>query len=238
MITSSDGNISASLALCAGNSPVTGEFPSQRPVTRSFDVFFDLHLSKQLWGWWFGTPSSSLRRHCNGKCAPGNQQSPRWHWWLMKQHYAALVYCSQPIGCPGPLFTKRTDVLLQEPVKYRSRKIRVQTFQSLCNLTGTTAAALPRCQSNFWAIRSLKPISRLRDFTRFVGKTSYCSMNKGPASFTIVSPYSIGVISDCHAFQRAFYLHRLHIHNTRLLHLDILRSQSKHSRSVRISRKS
>ena len=36
---------SASLALCAGNSPVTGEFPSQRPVTRSFDVFFDLHMN-------------------------------------------------------------------------------------------------------------------------------------------------------------------------------------------------
>ena len=33
---------SALLALCAGNSPVTGEFPSQWPVTRSFDVFFDL----------------------------------------------------------------------------------------------------------------------------------------------------------------------------------------------------
>ena len=29
-----------SLGLCAGNSPVTGEFPSQRPVTRSFDGFF------------------------------------------------------------------------------------------------------------------------------------------------------------------------------------------------------
>ena len=45
----------ASLAFCAGNSPVTGEFPSQRPVTRSFDVFFDLHinrrLSKQLRRW-------------------------------------------------------------------------------------------------------------------------------------------------------------------------------------------
>ena len=40
---------------CAGNSPVTGEFPYQRPVTRSFDVFFDLRLnkqrSKQSWGW-------------------------------------------------------------------------------------------------------------------------------------------------------------------------------------------
>ena len=59
----------ALLALCAGNSPVTGEFPSQRPVTRSFDVFFDLRLNKQaskhLWGWWFETPSRSLWRHHN-----------------------------------------------------------------------------------------------------------------------------------------------------------------------------
>ena len=57
---------SALLAICAGNSPVTGEFPAQRPVTWSFDVFFDLRLnqrlSKQSWGWWFETPSC---RHCN-----------------------------------------------------------------------------------------------------------------------------------------------------------------------------
>ena len=39
---------SALLALCEGNSPLTGEFPSQRPVTRSFDVFFYLHLNKRL----------------------------------------------------------------------------------------------------------------------------------------------------------------------------------------------
>ena len=59
---------SALLVLCAGNSPVTGEFPTQRPVTRSFDVFFDLRLnkrlSKQSWGRWFETPSRSLWRHC------------------------------------------------------------------------------------------------------------------------------------------------------------------------------
>ena len=36
------------MALCAGISPVIGEFPSQRPVTRSFDVFFDLYLNIQL----------------------------------------------------------------------------------------------------------------------------------------------------------------------------------------------
>ena len=56
---------SALLALCAGNSPATGEFPSQRPVTRSFDVFFDLkRLSKQSWGWWFETLSRPLWGHC------------------------------------------------------------------------------------------------------------------------------------------------------------------------------
>ena len=48
-----------------------GEFPAQRPVTRSFDVFFDLRLNKRLskqpWGWWFETPSWSLWRQCNGQ---------------------------------------------------------------------------------------------------------------------------------------------------------------------------
>ena len=58
---------SAFLALCVGNSLVTGEFPSQRPVTGGFDVFFDLQLnkwlSKQSWDWWFETPSRPLWRH-------------------------------------------------------------------------------------------------------------------------------------------------------------------------------
>ena len=60
---------SALLAICAGNSPVPGEFPTQRSVTRSFDVFLDLRpnkrLSKQWWGWWFETISCPLWCHCN-----------------------------------------------------------------------------------------------------------------------------------------------------------------------------
>ena len=60
----------ALLAICAGNSPASGEFPTQRPVTRSFDVFFDLRLnkrlSKQSWGWWFETLSRPSWRQCNG----------------------------------------------------------------------------------------------------------------------------------------------------------------------------
>ena len=70
MMTSSNGNIFHVTGPLWGNSPVTGEFPSQWPVTQSFDVFFDLCLnkclSKQLWGWWFETPSDTLWRHYNG----------------------------------------------------------------------------------------------------------------------------------------------------------------------------
>ena len=52
MMTSSNGNISALLAICAWNSQVPGEIPAQRPVTRSFDVFFDLLLNMPLSEQW------------------------------------------------------------------------------------------------------------------------------------------------------------------------------------------
>ena len=59
---------SALLTICAGNSPATGEFPTQRPVTRNFHVIFDLRLnkrlSKQSWGWWFDTLLRLLWHHC------------------------------------------------------------------------------------------------------------------------------------------------------------------------------
>ena len=58
--------------------------------------------------------------------------------------------------------------------------------QSLWNLAGTSAALLPRCLSNFRAIRPLQhPISRLRDFTRFGSKTSYRLVNRGPGQLQV-----------------------------------------------------
>ena len=76
---------SALLAFCGGNSPVNGEFQAQRPVTQSFDVFFDLglyqQLSKQWKLWLFETPWRSLWHHCNvpevlsGESGPFNGQS-------------------------------------------------------------------------------------------------------------------------------------------------------------------
>ena len=82
---------SALLAICAGNSAVPGEFPAQRPVTRSLKVFFDLRLnkrlSKQSWGWWFETLPSPLWRHCNGTSM-------------------VLIY----MFCPGPGFAECVSV--------------------------------------------------------------------------------------------------------------------------------
>ena len=57
------------LVLCEGNSLILGEFPSLRPVTRSFEFFYvclNKRLSKKSRGWWFETPSRSLWLHCNG----------------------------------------------------------------------------------------------------------------------------------------------------------------------------
>ena len=69
IMTSSNGNIFRVTGPLCGEFTGPGEFPTQRPVTRSFDVFFDLRLNKRLskqpWGWWFETLSWSLWRHRN-----------------------------------------------------------------------------------------------------------------------------------------------------------------------------
>ena len=69
MVTSSNETFSGLLALCVGTSSVTDEFPSQRPVARSLDVFIDLRLNKrfseQSRCWRFETPSRTLLYHCN-----------------------------------------------------------------------------------------------------------------------------------------------------------------------------
>ena len=70
-MTSSNGNIFRVTGHLCGEFTGPGEFPAQRPVTRSFDVFFDLHpnkrLKKQWWGWWFETQSWPLWRHRNDR---------------------------------------------------------------------------------------------------------------------------------------------------------------------------
>ena len=64
---------SALLALCAGNSPVTGEFPAQRPVTRSFDIVFDLCLNNGLSKQWRYAGSYDIFHSCCTECEKGRE---------------------------------------------------------------------------------------------------------------------------------------------------------------------
>ena len=79
---------SALLAICAGNSPGT----TQRPVTWSFDIFFDLRLNKRLskhsWGWRFETPSCPLWHHSN-----------EWEPWLLFSNLNPLAYSAITLNC-------------------------------------------------------------------------------------------------------------------------------------------
>ena len=102
---------SALLAICAGNLPVPGEFPAQRPVTRSFDVFFDLRpnkrLRKQSWGWWFETLSRPLWRHRNGTMSnkwcteKGQPQETRMDMWPSYFQHFSTTKIAKPASWLG-----------------------------------------------------------------------------------------------------------------------------------------
>ena len=70
---------SALLAICAGNSPVPGEFSAQRPVTRNIDVFFDLRLNKPLSKQWW--EAGDLRRYCAHYGVMVMRCPHAWHMW-------------------------------------------------------------------------------------------------------------------------------------------------------------
>ena len=138
---------SALQASFAGNPPFTGEFPSQRPVTRIFDVFFDLRLnkrmSKQSKRSWFETQLDSSWRHCNGYGLPSGTN---------------LLYS------------------LSGMTSYRqiSRSLEAARFDvisnvSLWNLTDISAALLPMCQSNLRAIGKSQPESPGFETSRDLG---------------------------------------------------------------------
>ena len=102
----------ALLALCAGKSPVTDELPSQRPVARSFDVFFDLRLNKRLSKQsrrrWFETPSRSLWRRC--KPIPQQNSNPIGRFWWIVGVFDNLRKIQVMVNSLG---TGRFDKILQ-----------------------------------------------------------------------------------------------------------------------------
>ena len=105
-------SISALLALGAGNSQATGEFPTKRPVKRSFDVLFDMRLNKRLikqsWGWWFETPSSPLWRQCN-EC--------------LRFNICKTLPLPLPLPPPPPLLPLSPPLPLCIPDKFPNKKL-------------------------------------------------------------------------------------------------------------------
>ena len=133
-------------------SPVNGEFPSQRPVTRSFDILFDLRLnkllSKQSWGWWFETPSRSLWRQCNGvhidmpQCTrPGTEVG----WCMLNRlpgsaqvHYGISLWHSCKITALSRTWTGPThsDIIHANNNKNELIDINNMSFRCACNILG------------------------------------------------------------------------------------------------------
>ena len=126
---------SALLAICAGNSPVTGEFPTQMPVTWSFDVFLDLRLnkrlSKQSWGWWIDTPSHPLWRHCNGDLA-----DDIFKWIFLNENYCIMIQISQNFVLNGSIDTSALVQVNGLAPKRRQVKV-VATLLTIDNIKGS-----------------------------------------------------------------------------------------------------
>ena len=111
MMTSSNGHVFRVTGLLWQEFTGYQWIPSQRPVTRSFDVVFDLRLnkrlSKQSRSRWFEMPSCSLWRHCNGH----NDWMPGGTNMLQSQHgfmqllvaYSALSHYQNQCCPVGPL---------------------------------------------------------------------------------------------------------------------------------------
>ena len=129
------------------------EFPSQGPVTRSFDVFFDLGLnkplSKQSRRWWFETLSCSLWRHCNvAFCRLVHRMEHKlgqhWVcWWTNIRHaklnvtllniYKTSTEAAIPRSAMNNLWTVARQT--QEKSKYIQYKCRCFTIKDICLLS-------------------------------------------------------------------------------------------------------
>ena len=131
---------SALLALYAGNSAVTGEFPAERPVTRSFDIFFDLRLNKRLnkqsWGWWFETSSRSLWCHCNHSTHfTGHRQGNHHRSW-------SLVICKKKPPVIGGFLSEKANNAESFCISW--------CLYKLCNYYPEGTTQLPRAHIALW----------------------------------------------------------------------------------------
>ena len=141
---------SALLAICAGNLPAPGEFPTQRPVTRSFDVYFDLRpnkwLSKQSWGWWFETLSCSLWRHRNARSTWAQAPVQLTVCWSNSKFDKILQYSSSKCSLPITTNFCTYHNSVTDMTCARFRCDRLSTFQARALHNLTEFRIRPKCR--------------------------------------------------------------------------------------------
>ena len=102
---------------------------------------------------------------------------------VKKMHFESVIWEYGPfcpgcnvltLWCLGPVSISDKTSYVKISQRLEGTRSDEEMFVSLWNLTGTSAAVLPRCLSNFRAMRTFHhPISWLRDFARSYNKTSY-----------------------------------------------------------------
>ena len=146
---------SALPSICAGNSPATGEFPSPRPVTRSFDVFFDLclnkRLSKQSWRWWFETPSHPLWRHCN-EVRITSLQAIKTESQDKCRTFRHLISINQ--RCPLHFLRRKTSICIQGPFCVCAQPMRDDVTTVTSSLIGWAHAPVSGMRIYRWPVYS------------------------------------------------------------------------------------
>ena len=147
-MTSSNGYIFRVTGHLWGNSPVPVEFPAQRPVTRSFEVFFDLRLnkrlSKQSWGWWFETLPRRLWRHSNDFAAHAATFLEMFIWGIVKQkpflQSGWYLWCVMiTMRCPHNLAMSRSHniIFAKARIIFVLRIVRASAFGTVTSLSKT-----------------------------------------------------------------------------------------------------
>ena len=136
MMTSSNGNIFRVTGPLCGEFTGPGEFPTQRPVTQSFDVFFDLRLNKRLskqpWSWWFETPSWSWWRQCNVYMRPHTVYAA-----ILHSFPRALYYCL------GLMLLQACELMVQQLSFESCTAIGIGARNSICSPSQYKDVILP-----------------------------------------------------------------------------------------------
>ena len=135
---------SALPAICAGNSPVPREIPAQRPVTRNFDVFFDLRPNKLLskhsysWGWLFEIIRQTGKYKRNRKLALMKSgiffRGIAFRWWV---YMTDLTYDESTFAVIMIFAVRQKAIVLSDIVWYEAIWLHQGTMSKLFKCRGS-----------------------------------------------------------------------------------------------------